>query len=65
MRMASRRNLENMHRRHDWRHRLADIYADLGLARNARFEDSLETLSRRADEIGGQKDKSGEVKKTA
>ncbi|MCA0930681.1 glycosyltransferase [Ruegeria profundi] len=48
---ASRLNLINMNRRHDWRHRLAEIYSDLGLTMDAPFKVSLDLLARRADQI--------------
>lgn len=48
---ASRANLVQMHRRHDWRHRIAGLLDDLGLARPAKLDAQLEALSRRADAL--------------
>lgn len=48
LKAASRENLANMNRRHDWRQRLADIYADRELPLNPKFAQRLNELDQRA-----------------
>lgn len=51
LRAASRRNLAEVHARHDWRHRLDALLQAEGLERPARLDAQLRQLASRAQEL--------------
>lgn len=52
LRAASRRNLAEVHARHDWRHRLARLLEVEGLAPPDRLAEQLQSLRARAEALG-------------
>lgn len=51
LRAASKANLIGMLRQNDWRHRLAEIFEQIGLSRGARFDERLAELDARANQL--------------